>query len=231
MTHTPPAHPWRAISPPSSAVRYRRRRFAGAFFDPLRAERTALATREVSLAFFVVFFEEEAFLEAVAFFDVLAFFELKAFLAEDAFFAGGFLEAAFFAGAFLEAAFFAGAFLEEAFLAGAAVRFVLDEAFFEDAARRFLLAFREEPFFDDPLAVVRLTNLLNRLSSSSESSNASPSRSNHSKNWSHSIGSSVPSPLKPGKSIRRMPGSLLVPVAVTRAGCPPRASTHCWISS
>jgi hypothetical protein len=175
----------------------------------------------VTLAFFVVFFvvflEEEAFLEAVAFFDVLAFFELEAFLAEDAFFAGGFLEAAFFAGAFLEAAFFAGAFLEEAFLAG--------------AAGRFLLAFREEPFFDDPLAVVRLTNLLNRLSSSSESSNASPSRSNHSKNWSHSIGSSVPSPLKPGKSIRMMPGSLLVPVAATRAGCPPRASTHCWISS
>ena len=125
-------------------------------------------------------------------------------------------------------------------------------AFFEELLLAFpdeLLPFFEEedepPFLEEPpfpeldfeeppplaAAVSRETSLLKRFPSSSESSSAKALRSNHSKNSSHSISSSVSSPLKPGKSIRRIPGSFPVPVAATRAGCPPRASTHCRISS
>jgi hypothetical protein len=96
------------------------------------------------------------------------------------------------------------------------------------ATRRLEDFLEDEAFFDE---AERLTNLLNRFPSSSDSSRASLSRSNHSKNWSHSTSSSVSSPLNPGKSMRRMPGSSPEPVAFTCAGCPPRASTHCRISS
>jgi hypothetical protein len=101
-------------------------------------------------------------------------------------------------------------------------------AFFDEP---LLLRFDVEPRFDAARAVARLTSLLKRFPFSSERRIASLSRSNHSKNSSHSISSSVSSPLKPGKSMRRMPGSLRRPVARTRAGCPPRSSTHRRISS
>jgi hypothetical protein len=103
---------------------------------------------------------------------------------------------------------------------------VFDEAFFAPPPR--------EPRFDDddaPASASRLTSLLKRLPSSSESRSARLFFSNQSKNSSHSISSSVSSPEKPGKSMRRMPGSLPDPVARTAAGCPPRASTHSRISS
>jgi hypothetical protein len=91
----------------------------------------------------------------------------------------------------------------------------------------------ELPELLEPLSETesRLTNLLKRLSSSSERRTASLFSSKASKNSSHSISSSVSSPLKPGKSMRRIPGSLPLPVLFTRAGFPPRASTHRWISS
>ena len=116
-----------------------------------------------------------------------------------------------------------GLVFDDTFLVAVAALFAdAGEAFFEDAA------------FRDPReaeAVWRLTSLLNRFPSSSDNSIASLLRSNHSKNSSHSISSRVSSPLKPGKSMRSTPGSLREPVRFTRAGCPPRASTHCRISS
>jgi hypothetical protein len=201
---------------------------------------------ELPPAFFVEeldFFEEELdFLEGAAFFEELTFFEEPAFFEELAF-----LDelAVFDEPAFLEdAAFFEEALL--AFFEELPTFFDEPPAFFDedDELLAFfdeLLAFFDEPppFFEEPLflelelaaAVSRETSLLKRFPSSSDSSSARPLRSNHSKNSSHSISSSVSSPLKPGKSMRRIPGSLPVPVAVTRAGCPPRASTHCRISS
>lgn len=102
-----------------------------------------------------------------------------------------------------------------------------DRAFEDDF--RPPVAFREPP---EPLdADARETSLLNRLPSSSERISASRSRSNHSKNSSHSISSSVSSPEKPGKSMRRIPGSFPLPVALTRAGRPPRSSTQLRITS
>lgn len=92
-----------------------------------------------------------------------------------------------------------------------------------------VVPFREEPPPFDPAG--RETSLLKRFPFSSERSNARLSRSNHSKNSSHSISSSVSSPLKPGKSTRRMPGSSPDPVARTRAGRPPRSSTQLRITS
>jgi len=107
-----------------------------------------------------------------------------------------------------------------------------DDDDFDAEPPRFaeLARFRDE---DDepPRALPRATNLLKRFPFSSDNSSARRSRSNHSKNSSHSISSSVSSPLKPGKSMRRMPGSLREPVRFTRAGCPPRVSTHWRISS
>ncbi len=110
--------------------------------------------------------------------------------------------------------------------------------FFEEPALFFEepeLFFFEALFFEDvPEGIStasRLTSLLKRLRRAPDSSNARLLRSNHSKNSSHSIFSSVSSPENPGKSIRSTPGSLRDPVARTRAGWPPRASTHRRISS
>jgi hypothetical protein len=66
--------------------------------------------------------------------------------------------------------------------------------------------------------VARSISLLKRFPSSSERSAARLFRSNHSKNSSHPICSRESSPLKPGKSILRIPGSSSDPVAFTRAG-------------
>jgi hypothetical protein len=183
--------------------------------------------------FDALFFDDDAaarFVDDDAFFALLAFFELDllppALFCELAFFeldvlAPDFFVLDFFAPDF-DAVFFDEDFDAEARFAELppfaelACFFELDPRFFDDDARR---------------AVVRATNLLKRFPSSSDSSSARRSRSNHSKNSSHSTSSSVFSPLKPGKSMRRMPGSLREPVRFTRAGCPPRDSTHWRISS
>ena len=77
--------------------------------------------------------------------------------------------------------------------------FFEDEAAFfappGDFAARRLEVFFEEDFLEEARAVLRFTSLLNRLPFSSARSIASPLRSNHSKNSSHSIASSVSSPL------------------------------------
>ena len=149
-------------------------------------------------AFFegVAFFDEEAFLEVEAFFEDEAFFEgvafleLEAFFEDDAFFAEAFFDppAAFFvppAAFFDPAAFFVEAFFVEAFFVED-VRLLrdADAVFLEEDAAFFAPLLRADLRFAPPLAVAvsRLTSLLNRLPSSSESSRASPSRSNHVKN-------------------------------------------------
>ena len=84
-----------------------------------------------------------------------------------------------------------------------AVDFFAPAFFEEEVAFRVPLgdfaALRLEDFFEDdfffPEERVRFTSLLKRLAFPSERSIASPLRSNHSKNSSHSIASSVSSPL------------------------------------
>lgn len=145
-------------------------------------------------------------------------FFVDAFFAED-FFADDFVAEAFFADDFFEDDFFADDFFAEDFF----------EADFFDPAAFF---FDEARFFpDDAPAVARSTSLLKRFPRAVESNAARLFRSNQSKNSSHSISSRESSPENPGKSMRRMPGSLREPVAATRAGCPPRASTQRRISS
>jgi len=85
------------------------------------------------------------------------------------------------------------------------------------------------PFFC--CAVSRLTSLLNRLAESGSNKNARLLSSNLRKKSSHEISSKVPSPLNPGKSIRRMPGSPPRSLALTVEGTPPRSSAHRRISS
>jgi hypothetical protein len=91
----------------------------------------------------------------------------------------------FFAPDFFAVDFFALAFFEE-------------EAAFRAPLGDFA-ALRLEDFFEDdfflPEERVRFTSLLKRLAFPSERSIARPLRSNHSKNSSHSIASSVSSPL------------------------------------
>jgi len=80
-------------------------------------------------------------------------------------------------------------------------------------------------------ALWRLTSLLKRLLESSSIKNARLLSSNLRKKSSQEISSSVSSPLNPGKSMRRMPGSPLCSVRMTVEGTPPRSSTHRRISS
>jgi len=80
-------------------------------------------------------------------------------------------------------------------------------------------------------AVSRLTSLLKRLSDPSSKRNARLLSSNLRKKSSQEISSRVPSPLNPGKSMRRMPGSPPRSVAATVEGTPPRSSAHRRISS
>jgi hypothetical protein len=108
---------------------------------------------------------------------------------------------------FADEAFFALAFFEDeaalrvplcAFADLRVDDFFAEDAFFaplDDPTARRLDAFFDEDFFEAERAVVRLTSLLKRLPFSSARSIASPLRSNHSKNSSHSIASSVSSPL------------------------------------
>ena len=186
--------------------------------------RRSLEERELDrfgAAFFAEdFFAGDFFVEAFLVDDFAdAAFFVDDFFVEDFFAEDFFVEADFFEDdAFFEDDFFAGAFFE-AVVVRALARFVEVRPFFDEDAR----------FFDDD-AFRRLTNLLNRFPSSSESNSARRSRSNHSKNSSQSTSSSVSSPLNPGKSMRRIPGSLRDPVRFTRAGCPPRDSTHSRIS-
>jgi hypothetical protein len=77
---------------------------------------------------------------------------------------------------------------------------------------------RPPPAVAEMPALERSISLLKRFPSSSETSAARLFRSNHSKNSSHPISSRESSPLKPGKSILRIPGSSSDPVAFTRAG-------------
>src|SRR3954467_3700683 len=79
-------------------------------------------------------------------------------------------------------------------------------------------------------AVSRLTSLLKRLSESASNRNARLLSSNFWKKSSQEIGSRVPSPLYPGKSMRKMPGSPPCSVAATVDGTPPRSSAHRRIS-
>jgi hypothetical protein len=81
------------------------------------------------------------------------------------------------------------------------------------------------------LAVSRLTSLLKRLLGSASNRNARLFSSNLRKKSSQEISSRVPSPLNPGKSMRRMPGSPPFSVDMTVAGTPPRSSAHRRISS
>jgi hypothetical protein len=136
----------------------------------------------------------------------------------DDFFADALRGADFFVADFLVADLAGADFFEADFLA---VDFFADDFF-----ALFFAALRLAP-----LAVARDTSLLKRFWRAVESRTASLSRSSHSKNSSHPISSSVSSPLKPGKSILRMPGSSPLPVALTRAGLPPRDSAHFRISS
>src|ERR1041385_6235634 len=116
-----------------------------------------------------------------------------------------------FAAAFLDEAFLEDAFFADAFFEATAVRFD-DEAFFDGEAFFFdeaaffdeddffdgEAAFFDDAFFDDDAFLLaerpRATNFEKRLFPPC-ARKASLSRSNHSKNSSHSIGSSVPSPL------------------------------------
>jgi hypothetical protein len=77
---------------------------------------------------------------------------------------------------------------------------------------------RPPPAAAEMPALERSISLLKRFPSSSDSSAARLFRSNHSKNSSHPISSRESSPLNPGKSILRIPGSSSDPVAFTRAG-------------
>jgi hypothetical protein len=140
----------------------------------------------------------------------------------DDFLAGALRAADFFVADFLVADLAGADFFEADFLA---VDFFA-EGFFALFFALFFAALRLAP-----LAVARDTSLLKRFWRAVESRTASLSRSSHSKNSSHPISSSVSSPLKPGKSILRMPGSSPLPVALTRAGLPPRDSAHFRISS
>jgi hypothetical protein len=85
-----------------------------------------------------------------------------------------------------------------------------------------------ESFF---CAVSRLTSLLKRLLESSSNKNARLLSSNFRKKSSQEISSRVSSPLKPGKSIRRIPGSPFFSLLITVEGTPPRSSAHRRISS
>ena len=179
----------------------------------------------VVVLFAADFFFAEVFFDA----DVVAFFadDLRGadFVADD-FLDDGFFGEDFFEADLAEAADFEAGFFDVDF-------FALD--FFD--AGFFVADWRAPPFFaadlgaDAPRAAVRSTSLLKRFPRAAESSMARLFRSNQSKNSSHPISSSDPSPENPGKSMRRMPGSLPRPVAFTRAGRPPRASTHFRISS
>jgi hypothetical protein len=80
-------------------------------------------------------------------------------------------------------------------------------------------------------AVLRLTSLLKRLSESASYRKARLFSSNLRKKSSQEISSKVPSPLNPGKSMRRTPGSPPCSVATTVDGTPPRSSAHRRISS
>jgi hypothetical protein len=94
---------------------------------------------------------------------------------------------------------------------------------------RLPLLLRSPDSFD--CAVARPTSLLKRLSEPSSNSKAKPLSSNLRKKSSQEISSRLPSPLYPGKSMRRMPGSPPCSVAITAAGTPPRSSAHRRISS
>ena len=110
-------------------------------------------------------------------------------VAEMALRGGAFFEEAFF----LDAAFFVGAFFVEAFFVAA----FFDEAFFAELAAFLLGDWETRRLGDlrDREAVERATSLLNRFRFSSDNSIDSLLRSNHSKNSSHPISSSVSSPL------------------------------------
>ncbi|MGI8959875.1 MAG: hypothetical protein ACR2IV_08975 [Bryobacteraceae bacterium] len=84
-------------------------------------------------------------------------------------------------------------------------------------------------------AASALTSLLKLLfwppAVSSWKTNAKPRSSNFWKKSSQEMGSRLPAPLYPGKSIRKIPMSSAEPVFLTCAGFPPRSSAHLRISS
>jgi hypothetical protein len=101
----------------------------------------------------------------------------------------------------------------------------------EAVERERASAERLRPLDSFSCTVSRLTSLLKRLLGSASYTNARLFSSNFRKKSSHEICSRVPSPLNPGKSMRRMPGSPSCSVALTVAGTPPRSSAHRRISS